>query len=120
MTTHAVDIDEIQATRGEKLLAVVLGIFILIGLVLAYTKIDLRDGFDGAPEISAEDRAAIDQHTFAQRQLADAEAAEAQALAELELRRERYRTALDADQPAQTLRAGGAPVRGAASRAPQR
>jgi hypothetical protein len=31
--THAVDIEEIQTTRGEKALAVVFGIFILVGLV---------------------------------------------------------------------------------------
>jgi hypothetical protein len=105
MSTHAVDIDEIQTTRGEKFLALVLGIFIFIGLVWGYVKLDMRDGYDATPQISAEDQAAIDQHTFATGQLWAAQAAEAQALADLELKRERYRTALDAEQPAQALRA---------------
>ena len=43
MATHAVDVDEIQTTRGEKGLAVVLAVFILIGLVWAYDKLDRRD-----------------------------------------------------------------------------
>jgi hypothetical protein len=104
MSSHAVDIDEIQTTRGEKFLALVLGISIFIGLVWGYVKLDVRDGNDATPRISAEGQAAIDQYTFATEQLSSAQAAEAQALAELELKRERYRTALDAEQPAQALR----------------
>jgi ABC-type multidrug transport system fused ATPase/permease subunit len=104
--THTLDVDEIQTTRGEKALAVVLAIFLLIGLVWAYTKIDTRDDYyvQAPVTISAADQVAIDAHTAALRELSAAQSARAQALADLELKRERYRTALDAGQPARGLR----------------
>jgi hypothetical protein len=103
--THTLDVDEIQTTRGEKALAVVLAIFILIGLVWAYTKIDTRDDPYREPVVlSAEDQAAISAHEAALRELSGAQVARGEALTDLELKRERYRTALDAGQPAQGLR----------------
>jgi hypothetical protein len=103
--THAVDVDEIQTTRGEKLLAVVLAIFLLIGLVWAYTKIDTRDPYSAEPAtLSEEDQAAIAVHAAAQEELYAAQTLRNQALTDLELKRERYRTALDAGQEAQALR----------------
>jgi hypothetical protein len=106
MSTHAVDIDEIQTTRGEKALAVVLAIFILIGLVWAYTKLDLREySYEQPAALSAADQAAIRAHETAQGALYAAEGARSRALADLELKRERYRTALDAGQPALGLAA---------------
>lgn len=102
--THTIDVDEIQTTRGEKALAVVLAIFIFIGFVWAYTKIDTRDGFQEPVPISAEDQAAIDAHAAAQSELFAAQAARDEALADLDLRRERYRTALDAGREAVGLR----------------
>jgi hypothetical protein len=103
--THTLDVDEIQTTRGEKALAVVLAIFLLIGLAWAYTKIDTRDDvYDQQVTLTAEEEAAIAAHEAAGRELSDAQQARTQALADLELKRERYRTALDAGQQAQGLR----------------
>lgn len=102
--THAVDVEEIQTTRGEKALAIVLGIFLLVGLVWGYTKLDTRDPFGERAALSGEDRAAIAAYDAALAELSAAEAAAAEALADLELKRERYRTALDAGQPARKLR----------------
>jgi hypothetical protein len=101
--THVVDVEEIQTTRGEKALAFVLGIFLLVGLVWGYTKLDTRDPYAPLPAIPAADQAALDAHSQAQNELSAAQAAEATALSDLELKRERYRTALDAGQSAQLL-----------------
>lgn len=105
MTTHALDHDEIQTTRGEKFLAVVLGIFLLIGLVWAYGKLDTRDSYYGAPSYTASEQATIDLNQSAEQERAAAQAAQAQALSNLELARERYRTALDAGLSAPDLEA---------------
>jgi hypothetical protein len=100
--THAVGIEEIQTTRGEKALAFVLAIFLLVGLVWGYTKLDQRKPYE-PPTLSAADQAAIDANGQAQAELSAAQAAEAQSLGDVELKRERYRTALDAGQPAKGL-----------------
>lgn len=105
MTTHALDHDEIQTTRGEKLLAVVLGIFLLIGLLWAYGKLDTRDSSYEAPAYTASERAAIDLDQAAGQERAAAQAARMQAFSNLELTRERYRTALDAGLAAPDLEA---------------
>jgi hypothetical protein len=107
VTTHALDIDEIQTTRGEKVLAFVLAIFLLIGLVWAYSKLDSRDTvWDAPPSYTAEEQAAIDRNRAAEDELAAARAAHEAALGDLELQRERYRTALDAGRSAPELEAG--------------
>lgn len=99
-----VDIEELQTTKSEKLLAGVLVVFLMIGGVWTYQKIDdwvkpdQQPAFfepAASPEIERRDRA--------QRQLEAASARERRALQELELRREAYRTALDADRPAARL-----------------
>ena len=102
--THAVDVEEIQTTRGEKALAVVLGLFLLVGLVWGYTKLDTRDPYALPPTLPGE-QAAIDTHLEAEGELGAAQAALGQAQTELEFARERYRTALDAGQPAAALAA---------------
>jgi hypothetical protein len=103
--THTLDVDEIQTTRGEKALALVLAVFLLIGLVWAYTKLDTRDDSYREPVVvSAEDQAAIAAHEAALEALTAAQSANARALTDLELKRERYRTALDAGQTAVGLR----------------
>lgn len=103
--THTLDVDEIQTTRGEKALAVVLAAFVLIGLVWAYTKLDTRDDSYRAPVVvSAQDQAAIAAHEAALEALQAAQSARARALTDLELKRERYRTALDAGQAGVGLR----------------
>ena len=57
-----VDVEEIQTTKSEKLLAVVLTIFLLIGGIWAYQRIDdeVRDAVGvERVEPSPEDRAAV-------------------------------------------------------------
>jgi hypothetical protein len=103
--THSVDIEEIQTTRGEKALAVVLGIFLLVALFWGYSKLDTRGPYESLPELSAADQAAVDALDSAQVELSNAESARGVALSDLELKRERYRTALDAGQPADALAA---------------
>jgi hypothetical protein len=105
MSTHAVDVDEIMTTRGEKALAVVLMVFLLVGLVWVYTKLDTRDPSAPQPTLTAAEQAAVDAHTQAQDELMQAQGALAMALSDLEIRRERYRTALDAGRSAPALAA---------------
>ena len=106
MTTR-VDIEELQTTKTEKLLAVVLAIFILIGGVWAISEIDdwvksdeASAFFEPTPASSPE----IDRRNRAQRRVEAAAARERRALEDLELKREAYRTALDADEPAERLK----------------
>jgi len=99
-----VDIEDVEATKSEKLLAVVLAVFLLVGGVWAYVKIDdyARDAID-RPALSAPDQAAIARFNAAQSREGRAIGAEQTARQELELRREAYRTALDANRPARAL-----------------
>jgi len=98
-----VDIEEIQTTKSEKLLAVVLAVFLLIGGIWTYQRIDdiARDATKVT--LSPADRA--DQQRFAQAQsgVFQAQQEEQAARSDLELKREAYRTALDAGQPADDL-----------------
>jgi hypothetical protein len=101
-----VDVEEIEATKSEKLLAVVLAIFFLIGGIWAYQKIDDSVAEWLAPsevELSAEDEAARDRFIAAQDRMLRADTAEDQAQERLVLAREAYRTALDAGRPAGEL-----------------
>lgn len=103
-----VDVEEIETTKSEKLLAVVLAIFLLIGGIWAYQKID--DWVAGPPAYSRaevpltpQDRAAIDRMQQVQARVGRATAEQVSARQNLELKREAYRTALDAGQPAGRL-----------------
>jgi hypothetical protein len=102
---------EIETTLSEKVLAVVLAIFIAIGAIWAYVKLDevgKPDQISYASDrqlLSAEQIAAITNHEQAQRVVRETQAERRQATREMELRREAYRTALDADQPAAELQA---------------
>jgi hypothetical protein len=103
LSTH-VDVEEIQTTKSEKLLAVVLAAFLLVGGVWSYQKID--DAVRAAVEpavVAPADRAAVDRLQVAMERLAQAEESERLALQEMELAREAYRTALDAGRPAGAL-----------------
>jgi hypothetical protein len=106
MSTH-VDVEEIQTTRSEKLLAVVLAVFLLIGGSWTYERIDdeVRDAVGTAVGASPEDQAALDRLARAQDRLNTATQEEAAARDNLELRREAYRTALDAGRTAPALEA---------------
>jgi flagellar biogenesis protein FliO len=93
------DVEAVQTTKGEKLLAVVLIVFLLIGGVWTYQKIDdvVRDtsppdySYRGTPA----EQAAEARLNSAQRRYQRALNERARATQNLELRREAYRTALD-------------------------
>jgi hypothetical protein len=99
----AVDIEDIESTKSEKLLAVVLTIFLLIGGIWTYQKIDDVAREATKVTLSPAEQAAQQRFSDAQTRVFEAEGQEAAAREELELRREAYRTALDAGQPAGDL-----------------
>lgn len=99
----AVDIEDIESTKSEKLLAVVLAIFLLIGGVWTYQKIDDVVREATKVTLSPAERAALARFGDAQTRVFQLQEQEAAARSELELRREAYRTALDAGQPAREL-----------------
>ncbi|HST70391.1 MAG TPA: zinc ribbon domain-containing protein [Solirubrobacterales bacterium] len=103
---RAIGAEEIETTGGEKLLAVVLGIFILIGAGWAYDRIDHIDRPAGsqAPQVTREDRAALEKGGDKRAARIVATRRHTQAVEAMELRREAYRTALDAGEPAEELR----------------
>jgi hypothetical protein len=85
-----------------------LTVFFLIGGIWTYAKVDnvVRSEIMSVDAyFTADERAAVDRASDAQQQLDSAERVLAQARVDLELARERYRTALDADQPAGELEA---------------
>lgn len=103
--------DEIETSTAEKVLAVVLAVFIAIGAFWTYDKLDEV----AQPEISLHrpnaalldrgEMAAIDRHRQATGAARDARREYRAAARQLEIRREAYRTALDAGEPATALRA---------------
>ena len=102
-----VETEDIETTRSEKLVAAVLAAFMLVGAIWAYVKFDDIGGpaeFAAPVQPSGPERIAIDRHARAASALSQARVAEQQARQTLELRREAYRTALDAGQPAGVLR----------------
>lgn len=96
------DVEDLQTTRTEKLLAVVLTAFLLLGGIWTYTRIDdvVRAH---VPVPRAFDDPALSRSEAAQQRVFRAQSRTAQARDELELRREAYRTALDANKPAHAL-----------------
>jgi hypothetical protein len=105
MTTH-VDVEEIQTTKSEKLLAAVLVVFLLIGGLWTYQRIDdwVSDRI-ALPTEAVYRSPAVLRQVAAQRRLGEATSAEGAARSRLELDREAFRTALEADEPAAALRA---------------
>jgi hypothetical protein len=101
----SVDIEEIESTKSEKLLAVVLAVFLLIGGIWTYQKIDdvVRDTTQVT--LSPAEQAAQQRFSDAQTRVYLAQEEEGAARSDLELKREAYRTALDAGQPAGDLEA---------------
>jgi uncharacterized membrane protein YphA (DoxX/SURF4 family) len=104
--TRPVDVEQLESTRSEKLLALVLAVFLLIGGIWAYQELDdwVRDAVPLRNPTAAEQRA-LDRFSSAQSRRFRAENRVGEMRRELELRRERYRTALDAGDPAARLRA---------------
>ncbi len=101
-----VHLEEIEITRTEKLLAVILTVFLLTGGVWAYTKIDdLGRSAYRSPDtyFTPAERAAVERASQAQQRLVLAETAVEESRQDLELAREAYRTALDAGSAAPAL-----------------
>lgn len=103
---------EIQTTGTEKVLAVVLAIFIAIGTIWAYQKLDEVAKPDSTYSyasdqelLRADEFSTIEKHRLASRSVQDARNEQRAARRGMVLRRENYRTALDADEPAAELRA---------------
>jgi hypothetical protein len=95
-----VDIEEIRTTPSERLLAAVLVIFLLIGGIWAYAKLDDAARSTTPPDYSYRgtpaEQAAVTRLNAAQQRLGRAESDVSRAHDDLELRREAYRTALEA------------------------
>ena len=103
--TRTVDIEQLESTKSEKLLALVLAVFLLIGGIWAYQEIDDRvRAALPVREPTPVEQQAIGRLTEAQQRRFEAEQAVQRTRQELELRREAYRTALDAGEPAAALR----------------
>jgi hypothetical protein len=107
MTTR-VDVEEIEATKGEKLLAGVLTLFLLTGALWIYFHIDVeRDHAFRDPEaaLSATDRAALEDREDAALAARRAGRSETRSRRDLEDAREAYRTALEEGGSAPALAA---------------
>src|SRR5919202_2073369 len=99
------DVEDIQTTRTEKLLAVVLTAFLLLGGIWTYQKLDdVVRAHVAVPSYETPGPASA-QLQRAEERLQDAQLRRQRALQNLELRREAYRTALEAKKPAAQLEA---------------
>jgi len=102
---------EIETSTAEKVLALVLAVFIAIGAIWGYFKLDevaKSDSVAYVPTqklIGAEQFSAIKEHQQAIRSVERARRDRRAVTRNLELRREAYRTALDADEPSAELQA---------------
>jgi hypothetical protein len=109
MSTRAstlVDSEDIETTKSEKLLAVVLAVFMLIGGIWTYQRIDDYVADALAPtevQLSGEEQAAISRNGEAQNRLFGAQERLRAARAELEFTREAYNTALNAGEATPAL-----------------
>ena len=98
------DVEELQITRTEKLLAVVLTAFLLVGGIWTYTRIDnVVRHHVRLPTQTLTQNPAIVREQAAQHRTFRAQSRSRQALQSLELKREAYRTALEAHKPAKRL-----------------
>lgn len=101
-----IDVEEIETTSTEKVLAVVLAVFFLIGGVWAYSEVDdLGRSAYRPPEtyFTPAEKAAVTRAETAQQRLGETATATGRARQSLELAREAYRTALDAGREAPEL-----------------
>jgi len=103
MSTRA-DVEELQVTRTEKLLAVVLTAFLLIGGIWTYTRIDdAVRAHVRVPTAALAADPAVARENRAQQRVFRAEERSRTALQTLDVRREAYRTALEAKKPSARL-----------------
>ena len=100
---------EIETSASEKVLAVVLAIFIVIGAFWAYDKVDevaqpeTSTYLPNQALIDRSELSAVTRHREAVREVASAQRDRKAATRQLEIHREAYRTALDAGEPAAEL-----------------
>jgi hypothetical protein len=100
----ATDVEDLQVTRTEKLLAVVLTAFLLLGGIWTYTRVDdVVRRHVPVPRAAFTQSPAISREAAAQDRLFRAQDRSRNALQTLEFRREAYRTALEAHKPAAPL-----------------
>ncbi len=106
-----VDDGGIETSGSEKILAVVLAVFIAIGAIWGYVKLD-EVGSDEPPAYVPDRRliepaefSAIETHRRASRSVREARQDQRTATRQLEFHREAYRTALDAGEPSAELQA---------------
>jgi len=106
MSTRA-EVEDLQITRTEKLLAVVLTAFLLIGGIWTYTRLDdvVRDHVR-VPTTALAANPALARESRAQQRVFRAETRTRSALQTLELRREAYRTALEGKKQSARLERG--------------
>jgi hypothetical protein len=104
MTVRA-DVEQIQSTRTEKLLAVVLAAFLVLGGVWTYTRLDnVIRAHEPLPVGIYSQRPAEQRLVLAESRFSQAQSRRQSALRQLVLSREAYRTALEARRPsARTL-----------------
>lgn len=102
---------EMETSGAEKVLALVLAVFIAIGAVWGYVKLDEVAEPDSTSSylpaqklLGPEQLSAVDRHRQAIRLVSAARSDRRAATRELELRREAYRTGLDAGEPSAELR----------------
>lgn len=103
-----VNVEDIETTKSEKLLTVVLAVFVLVGAVWTYQKLDDTLAQALAPttvELSAADQAALARLQTAEEAQAAAAGRVEQTRLELEFTREAYNTALNEGRPAGERRA---------------
>lgn len=101
-----VEVEDIQTTKSEKLLAWILAVFLLIAGVWTYQKLDdVTKDHVAIPRASADDRATIKRAEAAENRVFSTKRIAAQELQRLELARETYRTELDAGRKAPRLAA---------------
>lgn len=100
-----VDLDQMELTLSERLLAVILAIFVLIGALWIYAKLDevARPDVPSIVVATGEQQRAITARDQTRGTAQAAARARADAERELTVRREAYRTALDAGRPATSL-----------------
>ena len=107
ITTTRVDLEELEITKTEKLLAVVLTMFLLVGGLWVYSKIDDigRSALPISGDVLHRHPSGRPSHapTVARQRLSAAETAVSAARQNLVLARETYRTALDAGRKAPVL-----------------
>src|SRR5438477_9193640 len=103
MTTTSVDLEEIQTTRTEKLLAYVLAAFLLIGALWIYHRLGQQQERYVPATPTAQEQIALDRHRRDLQSVYSLESAVGQDETVLEHDREAYRTALEAKQPTAAL-----------------